>query len=683
MNNSPEKKKLFSRLCIITLTFVVSFLYGFPHLLRLNDLNWNYENAIFITSFSFLVTDTHHYLTQIKEIYEGNYLLSNAYLAEYKNMEKSLWPQLPFFLVAFLGKFLHLKVQYLAVLMNFTLPPLAFLLAYWFLYTISTARGTSILGAFILTLTPHISRLDVLFSTGIQIMLLQSPVLGDAHCYHCFSRPINPQLTYLFLLAALLFFFKSIRTSKIRHVILSVFWGIITSYSYVYFSTYFYTFLGICVIGFFVLKEWGYLRQSLAVLGITLMFSIPFWYSVFSYSSSSLNQMAWMAKDHTPIIDIQLLFTLLVCLCISGGLIKRAVSRLTGLASLALLLSGVICMNQHVITGIRVQPRWHYHTFIIPQSLILAVALLTAEFIKTRRIQRISLFRWIKQFSTASLFLFGGIGLGSVSVFLHPSFVATYLSSDGRLTPRFTSLLEILHLSGFCLGFELLILGLLLKTHLHTFMSKLACVIRELFLKTVQFLHRRLHIGSFLYALVIVGLVWDIGMVQYDRYQNNTKPDLGDLQDLAPALRWLDEYAEKESVILVDIEYVSTDIITIYTDNNVYISSHARYYSIPPLSELQDRLYNLMYFMGVTSREDFDQFISRRNVFVRDSLGLSFEEYQEKLEKDLYSELTKYRVDYLFYGPREQKSFRVDPDKTYPFLKKVYDDGIVKIYRII
>jgi hypothetical protein len=179
-----------------------------------------------------------------------------------------------------------------------------------------------------------------------------------------------------------------------------------------------------------------------------------------------------------------------------------------------------------------------------------------------------------------------------------------------------------------------------------------------------------------------MGFSWEIGMVRYDWYQNHTKPDMGDLQDLAPALRWLNEHTEKESVILVDIEYVSTDIITIYTDNNVYVSSHAQYYSIPPLSELRDRLYNLMYFMGITSREDFEQFISRRNVFVKDSLRPSFEEYQEKLEKDLYSELTKYRADYLFYGPWEQKSFKVDLEKTYPFLKKVYDDSIVKIYQI-
>jgi uncharacterized membrane protein len=81
--------------------------------------------------------------------------------------------------------------------------------------------------------------------------------------------------------------------------------------------------------------------------------------------------------------------------------------------------------------------------------------------------------------------------------------------------------------------------------------------------------------------------------------------------------------------------------------------------------------------MGITTRQDFESYKLDKQI------GGSFEEYKHKLARDLYTELKTYRVDYLFYGPREKASFLVDPAKTYPFLKEVYNDTVVKIYQIL
>ena len=43
--------------------------------------------------------------------------------------------------------------------------------------------------------------------------------------------------------------------------------------------------------------------------------------------------------------------------------------------------------------------------------------------------------------------------------------------------------------------------------------------------------------------------------------------------------------------------------------------------------------------------------------------------------------LTRYKVDYVFYGPTEKKRWKIDPAK-YAFLEKVYDDKDVQIFKV-
>ena len=182
-----------------------------------------------------------------------------------------------------------------------------------------------------------------------------------------------------------------------------------------------------------------------------------------------------------------------------------------------------------------------------------------------------------------------------------------------------------------------------------------------------------------MYGVFIIYVAWDVGLGQYEYYHNILKPWVGYLQELAPALNWLNEHTEKESVVLGSPDHTSINsIIPIYTHNNVYVTFHSQFYTMPPLFEIQDRLYNTMYFMGITSREEFDRYLEDH--WFKEGV---FEIYQDKLTKDVYSELTRYQVDYLFYGPRERQHFKIDPEKTYSFLQKVYDDGTVAIYQIL
>jgi hypothetical protein len=223
INSCKPAPSLFLKICLILLSLTISILYAAPFLLQLHELQWDYRDVIFFMPLSYEITDAHHYITQIKEIMEGNTQLTNGYLAEYKNTGKSLWPRFPYFLVAYIGKILHLMVQDTIFLLNVILPPLIFFLAYRFLVLVTQAPWVSMFGACVLTLTPHLARFEVLFSLVIRLLAVGPPVLSEAHCYHCFARPINPQVTYLFLLACLVCFLKALATRKLKYVFLSIF----------------------------------------------------------------------------------------------------------------------------------------------------------------------------------------------------------------------------------------------------------------------------------------------------------------------------------------------------------------------------------------------------------------------------------------------------------------------------
>jgi hypothetical protein len=61
--NIFKKKKVLFRSLIAGLSIIIGFLYGFQHLLWLNDIHWDYKNAIFITSFE--AWDADHYIAQM------------------------------------------------------------------------------------------------------------------------------------------------------------------------------------------------------------------------------------------------------------------------------------------------------------------------------------------------------------------------------------------------------------------------------------------------------------------------------------------------------------------------------------------------------------------------------------------------------------------------------------------
>jgi hypothetical protein len=401
-----------------------------------------------------------------------------------------------------------------------------------------------------------------------------------------------------------------------------------------------------------VLKKANYAKSTLLALTVTLIFAAPFWYSTFSFSETELTQITVMTRTHSPILTPQVLVILLLCSGIFMLLQKGILRQLPGIVALSLLLSAIGALNQRVVTGVEVQS-WHYQIHLIPQVIILTTALVAAACLDTQKE-----FRWNKSIPITVLIASVGIVLVIAGLFINLAFVTTHISPDGVLSRRSQSILRDVRMLAGITGI-ILTIGAFIGKRPHN-------------------RHRTIRLTSILYALTFIPFAVSVGVVQYQLYHGYLKPHLGYMQALAPALEWLNTHTKKESVVLCSLNYTTPHVvIPIYTHNNLYIAPLAGCYPVPTSEEIRDRMYNVLYVMGVTSRQDFEQY------WPHGLLEGSFAEYQKKLTRNLYATLAQYRVDYLFYGPREQASFKFDPGTTYPFLKRVYQDQTVTIYRIL
>jgi hypothetical protein len=677
MNNAAihVQRKFWKTVVMIGIIGAISLVYGSFHLLYLHDRGWDYTNAIFISTFT-QCRDTDFYLTHIKEVYEGHYKLSNLYLAEYKDVSAAARREFPIYAIAFLGKMLRLDVQSLPIIMDVTLPPLIFLLAYQFFKLLSASRRLSVCGAFTLVMTPQILFLQTTWNYMRHPLLklhgiIPSFLLTAHGFFGTFGRTIYPQFVYIFLMAALFLFFKGIKTGRSQYLAGATISGIILSYSYVYLSTYLYCVLGVCVIVTWLLQEKRSFYCSLSVLLVILAASIPFWYSIAASSQEALKRISWAERTHVPILSFDV-----ICVPIMTGVAvwmwrQGMVTRFNMMACVALLSGGFLCVNQQVVSGISVQP-WHYRIYVLPESLLMAVVILLASYRQWRRARiPIQAQPITPSFSLPALMIASSLILASVGMVFHPAIVKwiapdTYAAQS--LSSEFLHRLEQIYQYSLVLAVGMLVGGIAFGKY---------CPGRL----------PRIKLETLCMALWIGYSLLDISLARYLWYVQVMKPNFSDLQQLAPALRWLDLNTAKESVVLSMIgkkpffpqsEYASTDdLLAIYTHNNVYLSDYVEWFSIPSDDEGRDRLYNIMYFMGIRTPEAFQRFMHRMW-----SSG-SFEEYQNKFGKDVYQELKKYRVDYVFYGPRERQYFQVDPATTYPFLKTVYADGVVQIYQIL
>jgi hypothetical protein len=284
------------------------------------------------------------YMARAQDIRDGHPTLGNPYLYEHKN-EPSMQFWLPEALLGWIGNFFFDDLRNALLFWDFILPVLLFLLSYSVIFTLTKDRSLSITGTAFL----H-------FGLFLQI----------------FNRFPSPQFNFIFVLILMLALVRitSDAQKKIWTILATISFGALF-YIYTYYWTFWVIGLALTIIGNFIFfRSTGMHKQLSVVLGGGLIIGIPYFAgmittSALPYYSETLARLG-MLGTHIPsgllIVGLGSSLVLFYMLLWKFRLLK-----FTPLPLLLFFcaLSGIIAVNQHIITGKNLEFSSHYRLITI------------------------------------------------------------------------------------------------------------------------------------------------------------------------------------------------------------------------------------------------------------------------------------------------------------------------------
>lgn len=322
-----------------------------------------------------------HYLARIQEARDGYSSLGNTFLP-YKETPY-LSPGLGEYLVAALGSLLDITTTEVNLLSKFLFPFFVFLLIYAFSFSISRSRSSSLLASSAAMLG------TVLMSDPQELLALLRGTSATAGI--TWSRPINPEVSGLFLFGSLWLLYHVYRTRTMN--LLRIFGlGSLIGLS-LYISVYTWSFLGvflIALLGYAVYERDFQFAKRLFLSGcIALIYAIPFFINYLHAAANAGYATAAAAQgalaSHTPSIGLWILVLILIPLLVWPKTLaaSRAFFILAGTALF-------IALNQQVITGFYLQPG-HYHWYITKPLVLFVLALIAMFWIRHYYSRRLAL----------------------------------------------------------------------------------------------------------------------------------------------------------------------------------------------------------------------------------------------------------------------------------------------------
>ena len=315
-----------------------------------------------------------HYLARINEIYDGHFSLSNVFLP-YKD-QSYLIPPLGEIIIAFLGNIFFLDVIEINTLSKLIFPFFLFLLIYFFVYKIFLSKSIAILSSVLMFLGYNLISNP---SSIINLFHLSSEV----NSFLMYTRPINPQISSLFLFGSLLLLLKLLYHNKKNNFWILIVLGILSGlsiYVSIYVWSFLLTFLSIYFIYYFCLKDWIKLKNISIVIFINIVSTIFFWINLLKiriqpeYLDLSMRQ--GLIFNHEFIFSLWLLVSLLLILFFwpkEHQKIKKFF--------LFAIISLWIVSNQQIITG-NVLQVGHYHWYITKPIISIILSFLFIYLLK-------------------------------------------------------------------------------------------------------------------------------------------------------------------------------------------------------------------------------------------------------------------------------------------------------------
>ncbi|HEY4505505.1 MAG TPA: hypothetical protein VJG67_02345 [Candidatus Paceibacterota bacterium] len=303
-----------------------------------------------------LSDDEDHYLAEIREVYDGHLAMSNPYIAGYKDTPYTQ-PSLGAAYYAYFAKIFGISITLAAAINDFVLPFIVVLVFY----------------ALILRLTRS-SRFSKRISLATTFLFFLSFVSS-------FGRPVNPQLSFIFLLLGLYVVWRIVEEKHpleklvTYNVLLSVIFGVLV-YIYPFYWMTIVVIYGLVTFWLLFLdKDLSYwLRAWFSFFVPSLLFSIPFLLNLGKLAVSPFfaetNLRNGFIQTHIPgaFLDVFLMLVSLPIIYLAQKVNSENITsdnKKTMFLGYSLVIGGVILNWQNVITGKTLQFPPHLYPVMI------------------------------------------------------------------------------------------------------------------------------------------------------------------------------------------------------------------------------------------------------------------------------------------------------------------------------
>ncbi|MDD4910422.1 MAG: hypothetical protein PHR44_07100 [Candidatus Omnitrophica bacterium] len=327
---------------LLALAAVIGCIYIYP------DMRFRYELGDDYRGISLTTTsDEDKYLGRVNAFYKGG----NPTLSGFDNYEHVRQPWtfgfLPEAFSGVVGRVLGLSVVRVDILLSFILPAVLFLLIYRLIFELCGSQNLGILGSAGILLAYR-------FFTGKIWILKELLTLKYAEPLW-FLRPVSPQFNHVMLILSLLLVYKALysRGRLIPWAAAAAVGSLF--YAFIYYWTFIYAGLFVLMILLALKKEYALLRRMMLIIAVSFIISIPYWlnlrqvmhhphYDALRY----FNDVVYSRKLILPA------FYLIPTLLIMSFYREKRSIRFAFIVSF--LAGGLICSNQHLISGMTLFP---------------------------------------------------------------------------------------------------------------------------------------------------------------------------------------------------------------------------------------------------------------------------------------------------------------------------------------
>ncbi len=351
-------------MCATLLAFAVGFVYLLPHLLFIIEAGTSY-------CIPFLaMPDERHYASRIREVYDAHYTIANPDLREYKD-SPYFWQPLSEIIVGSIGKLFGLTLEELLVASDFVFPCILFVIIYGFGCYVTQSRSIALLATCGIMMVSIfiVGPPQALVYLIARFSFINIPAIFNPKSSFLFTRSINPQINSILFFLFMIEVYRSIfRESKRDALFAGILLGGFFYCSFYYWS---YVIAGCSIYGIYALltKKHASVWRLALIITVGAILSIPYWIGFYQVHASPVYDEVtkrygfyFTHKPYLPKIELlPILLFLVVCPKKEGPYLFLA----------SFFLGGIICENQHILTGKRFHP---YHWSIYCQAPLIWIA---------------------------------------------------------------------------------------------------------------------------------------------------------------------------------------------------------------------------------------------------------------------------------------------------------------------